>query len=127
MPLPAWSRELVKYGGFGGGVVAAFLLLYVAVMQPMRQDFIDYKNDQRTAEKERFAADKERQMAAAEADRKSLEKMDELADEFSKFRDEFKDWTQRVFVSRDLYDQRRAETDRRIAALESEVQKLRDR
>lgn len=106
-PLPVWAKEALKYGGVGGGAVGAVLLVWIAIAQPMREDFRTFQQQQ------------------IEASKASAARMDSLKEEFTRFRADFTEWTRQVFVSRDLYDQRRAETDRRMALLESEVAEMR--
>lgn len=110
---PRWLGHLLKYGGIGGGGFAAFLAIYIAVMQPMREDFIKGQEAQTRAQDSQ-AKQAEKQAAAFEA----------LRMEFGKFRTDFTEWTRQVFVSRDLYDQRRAETDRRLAQMEERIKEL---
>lgn len=107
MTMPSWIASFLKYGGFGSGVIVAVLVVWFAIAQPMREDF------QKVGKDTKEAMDK-----LTEENRKTRE-------EFGRFREEFKDWTSRVFVSRDLYDQRRAETDRALADLRAEVRELR--
>lgn len=112
--LPAWAKEVLKYVGAGGGLGAAVLVVWVAIAQPMREDFRTYQLAQIEAEKARKSE------AAVLAGR-----VDALKDEFSKFTATFTEWTRQVFVSRDLYEQRRTETDRLNGAQDEAIKDLR--
>ncbi|MFI5402777.1 MAG: hypothetical protein ACHQ1G_07570 [Planctomycetota bacterium] len=93
-------KDIAKYGGFGGALVGPVLVVWLAIAQPMRDDFQEFQKDQRETAKQ----------GAAE--------MSALRQEFTKFRVEFTEWSRQVFVSRDLFDAMKDEMERRVAALE---------
>jgi hypothetical protein len=113
--VPAWLNDLFKYGGFGAGMLVAVLVIVFAIAKPMREDFLAAAKNQK------------------ESNEKTAAKMDELVqenqktrEEFVKFRGDFAEWTRQQFVSRDLFDQRKNDTDRRLAIVEEELRKLRN-
>ncbi|HKX46213.1 MAG TPA: hypothetical protein VJP77_05885 [Planctomycetota bacterium] len=98
--MPPWAKELLKHGGIGVGFVGAFLVIWFAIAQPMRDDMRGWAEGLEAKLGEVVKANQQ------------------TREELIQFRASFSEWTRQVFVSKDLFEQVRGEYERRIAALE---------